>query len=118
METNAIVSLLKRNLYEVFDERDQLLRKAAIEALFAEDCVFASPAGRHVGRTALDAAIVALHQRFSGFRFSERGPATVIEGAGRLAWAFGPPTEPARVTGLDIIAVDDGRISALYTFLD
>jgi hypothetical protein len=38
--------------------------------------------------------------------------------AGRIAWAFGPPHEPRRITGLDVAIVSAGRISALYTFLD
>jgi hypothetical protein len=39
-------------------------------------------------------------------------------GIGRLAWGFGPPNEPAKITGLDVAVVTNGRLSALYAFLD
>jgi hypothetical protein len=41
-----------------------------------------------------------------------------LQDSGRLAWSFGPPEEPERVTGLDVIVVRGDRIAALYTFLD
>jgi NAD(P)-dependent dehydrogenase (short-subunit alcohol dehydrogenase family) len=44
--------------------------------------------------------------------------AQVKADAGRIAWAFGPPHEPRRITGLDVAIVSAGRISALYTYLD
>jgi hypothetical protein len=36
----------------------------------------------------------------------------------RLAWAFGPPHEPRRITGVDVAVVNAWRIAALYTLLD
>ena len=41
-----------------------------------------------------------------------------IQDGGRLAWRSGPPGEPPRYTGLDVIIVRDEKIVALYVFLD
>jgi ketosteroid isomerase-like protein len=46
------------------------------------------------------------------------GPVQSVHDAGRLAWGFGPAGEPPRVTGVDVILMREGRIAALYTFLD
>jgi hypothetical protein len=37
---------------------------------------------------------------------------------GSIAWGSGPAGEPPRYTGLDVIIVRDGKIAALYVFLD
>lgn len=39
----------------------------------------------------------------------------------RAAWQerqFGPPSEPAKITGTDTMLVRDGRIAVLLVFLD
>ena len=115
---SPIDSLLRRNLHEIFGERDEARRRAAIAELTTDDVAFAEPGGRHVGREAMNAAVVALQARMPAFVFTELPPAQVIEGAGRVHWGFGPPDQTPAVTGLDVIVVRDGRIAALYTFLD
>ena len=41
----SIPTLLTRNLHEVFGEGDPARRRAAIDEIFAEDCVFYDPNG-------------------------------------------------------------------------
>ena len=113
-----IATLLMRNLYEVFGERDPSRRSAAIEALLAPDVTFSDPHGRYVGHAAIDGGVSALHARFPNHRFMALGEADVLQDSGRLAWAFGPMDDPQAITGLDVIAVRGGRIAALYTFLN
>jgi hypothetical protein len=113
-----IEALLLRNLHEVFGETDAGRRRAAVDALFAADCVFVAPDGRHEGRAAVAAAAGAIQALFPTAVYSVLAPPDAIDGVGRLAWASGPPEMPRAVTGMDIIVVQDGRIAALYTFLD
>lgn len=115
--TQAIETLLRRNLHDVFGEHDAVRRRRAIDDLIAEDCVFLDPAGRHVGRAALDTAVGAVQAQFPDFVFTEI-MVQALQETGRLHWGFGPPGAPPRVTGLDVILVRDGMIAALYTFLD
>ena len=115
--TQTIETLLRRNLHEVFGERDAARRRHAIEAIIAEDIVFYDPHGRSAGRDALDAAVATLQAQFPDFVFTEimvQG----LEETGRLHWGFGPPGAPPKVTGLDVVLVREGKIAVLYTFLD
>ena len=41
-----------------------------------------------------------------------------LHNAGRLAWGSGPRGDAPEYTGLDVIITRDGKISALYVFLD
>ena len=116
--SDTIENLLVRNLHEVFGERDPSRRTTAIEAIFDRDCLFSDPHGRHVGHRGLEDAVVAHHAQFPDHVFSQIGSVDARQDSGRLAWAFGPPDEPRRITGLDVVVVNAGRISALYTFLD
>src|SRR5262249_61472885 len=45
----SISTLLTRNLDDVFGEIDPARRRAAIDEIFAEDCVFYEPMGVHRG---------------------------------------------------------------------
>jgi len=115
---NTTENLLTRNLLEVFGERDAEKRRSAIAELWADDGVFADPHGRYVGHTELNDAVSQLHARFPGFVFRPtRAPQSFYD-VGRLAWGHGPAGEPPKVTGLDVITVRDGRIVALYAFID
>jgi hypothetical protein len=108
---DSIENLLVRNLHEVFGERDPVRRTTAIEAIFNRDCLFSDPPGRHVGHRGVEDAVVALQARFPDDVFSQIGSVDALQDSGRLAWAFGPPHEPRRITGLDVAVVNAGRIS-------
>jgi len=116
--STTIETLLRRNLHEVFGEHDPARRAAAIQALFSPDIVFSDPHSRQVGHQALEAAVAALQAKLPGYVFTEVSGPDVLQDSGRLAWAFGPLEDPQRITGLDVVVVEAGRIAALYTFLD
>ena len=115
---DTIENLLTRNLLEVFGERDAVKRGSVIAALWAQDGVFADPYGRYVGYAALNDAVSQLHAKFPGFIFAPIGAPQAFYDVGRLAWAHGPVGELPKVTGLDVVTVRDGRIAALYAFID
>ena len=51
----SISTLLIRNLRDVFGENDPALRRAAIDEIFTEDCVFYDPnKGVYRGRDEID----------------------------------------------------------------
>lgn len=111
-------ALLTRNLYDFFGERDPRRRRTAIAMLFVPHAQFSDPHGRHIGHTALDEAVSALHAQFPDHASTALGEADAQKEFGRLAWAFGPPDDPQRTTGLDVAIFRGSRISALYTFVD
>jgi hypothetical protein len=116
--TSTIENILTRNLLEIFGERDAAKRRSVIAALWAENGVFVDPFGRYVGQAALNDAVSQLHAKFPGFIFAPIGAPQAFYEVGRLAWGHGPVGEPPKVTGLDVVTVRDGRIAALYAFID
>ncbi len=110
--------LLHRNLQEVFGEGDAERRRAAIDELYTEDCVLYVPPGTFVGREALDKFAGDLRATHPHFAYVPRGEPQALHNAGRLAWGSGPRGEAPEYTGLDVIIVRDGKIAALYVFLD
>jgi hypothetical protein len=116
--SNIIETLLLRNLQEVFGEGDPVRRRAAIEELYAEDCVVLLPIGRYVGHQALDQIAGELRAGHPTFVYTPHSAPQVVQDACRIAWGSGPAGEPPRYTGLDVIIVRDGKIATLYVFLD
>ncbi len=114
---NTVATLLKRNLHEVFGERDAQKRRKAIAQLWSEDCVFIDHSGKSQGRDELDRTVVALHQHLPGYVFSELGPVDLLHDSGRLAWSYGRPGQEP-VKGVDVVVTRNGRISLMLTFLD
>jgi hypothetical protein len=62
----SISTLLTRNLHDVFGENDPARRRAAIDEIFTEDCVFYEPRGVYRGRDEINGvgAIKATHPDF------------------------------------------------------
>jgi ketosteroid isomerase-like protein len=114
---DTIETLIKRNLHEVFGERDVNKRRKAIAQLWTEDCVFIDHSGKTRGRDALDRAVATLHDRLPGYVFSELRPVDLLHESGRLAWSYGRPNQES-IKGVDVVLVRDGRISLMLTFLD
>ena len=115
---NRTHELLYRNLQEVFGEGDATHRRAAIEELYAEDCVLYVPPGVFVGHDALDKFAGDLRATHPQFVYRPHSKPQTLHNAGRLAWGSGPRDAAPEYTGLDVIIVRDGKIAALYVFLD
>jgi len=65
----SVSTLLTRNLHDVFGENDPARRRAAINEIFTEDCVFYEPSG-HVyrGRDEIDHVAGTLRAMHPDFR--------------------------------------------------
>jgi len=116
--SDRIHELLNRNLQEVFGEGDAAPRRAAIEELYTDDCVLYAPPGILVGHDALDKFAGDLRATHPDFVYTPHGAPQSLHNAGRLAWGSGPADKVPAYTGMDVIIVRDGKIAALYVFLD
>ena len=116
--SERIHELLHRNLQEVFGEGDAARRRAAIQELYTDDCVLDVPPGVFVGHDALDKFAGDLRATHPHFVYVPRGAPQALHNAGRLAWGSGPRGGKPDYTGMDVIIVRDGKIAALYVFLD
>jgi hypothetical protein len=61
--------LLTRNLRDVFGENDAPRRRAAIDEIYTEDCVFYEPKGVYRGRDEIDRVAGALKATHPDFRY-------------------------------------------------
>ena len=111
-------TLMERNLLEVFGQRDSARRATVIAEIYTADCTFNEAEERIVGRDALNAKVEGILKEAPGFVFRAAGPAQVNHDLGRLQWSLGPAGAPPVVTGMDVAVLGEGRIQALYTFLD
>ena len=117
-DAKLIATLLSRNVAEVFGENDAARRRAVISEIYAEDAVVHAPPGTIVGHDALDKFAGELRITHPHYVYTPSGEPQVLHDSARLAWGSGPAGEAARYTGEDFIFVRNGKIAALYIYLD
>jgi hypothetical protein len=114
----SVATLLTRNLHEVFGENDPRRRRAAIDEIYAEDCVFYDPtSGAHRGRDEIERVAASIRALQPDFRYDAQPPEELGDG-GRIRWVEGRPGEAPAVGGTDFIIARDGQIAAIYLFFD
>ena len=116
--SHSISTLLTRNLHEVFGEGDPVRRRATIDEIFTEDCVFYDPKGVYRGRDEVDRIAGAIRATHPDFRYTPTAEPEELHNAGRIRWVSGRPGEAPAYAGTDFIIARDGRIAALYLFFD
>jgi hypothetical protein len=114
----SISTLLIRNLHEVFGENDPARRRAAIDEIFTEDCVFYEPKGVHRGRDEIDRIAGAIKATHPDFRYEPIAEPEELGNGGRVQWVSGRPGDPPAYAGTDFIIARDSRIAAVYLFFD
>jgi hypothetical protein len=111
--------LLERNLLEVWNERDTVKRRAIMESIYLEDATFYEGGLASTGYESMNNRIGhTLNELPTNFVFHIIQPARVNHNIGRLCWGVGPVNGEAKITGIDIALFRNGRIEALYVFLD
>lgn len=106
--------LMRRTLDGLFNEPDPDRRRAMLPELFCEDGSFHDPRGSYTGHAAIERAVTTLREAFPGWSFRASTLAGIAGDAGTLSWSFGPPEDPARLRGVDLARLRDGRIHALF----
>jgi len=111
-------TLLLRNLQDVFGEGDPSRRRAVIDEIFTDDCVFYEPAGVHRGRDEIDRVAGAIRATHPDFQYQPIAAPEELGDGARVKWVSGRPGEPPAYAGTDFITTRDGRITAVYLFFD
>jgi len=115
----SIPTLLTRNLHDVFGENDGTRRRAAIDEIYTEDCVFYDPTkGVYRGRDEIDRVAGEIKATHPDFRYQPIVGPEELGNGGRIQWVSGRPGEAPAYAGTDFIIARDGRIAALYLFFD
>jgi len=115
----SISTLLIRNLRDVFGENDPTRRRAAIDEIYTEDCVFFDPSkGVYRGRDQIDRIAGTIKATHPDFRYQPISEPAEAGDGGIVRWVSGRPGEAPAYSGTDFIIARDGRIAALYLFFD
>ena len=115
---SSISTLLIRNLEDVFGENDPVRRRAAIDEIFTEDCVFYEPRGSYRGRDEIHRIAGVIKATHPDFRYQPIVPPEELGNGGRVQWVSGRPGATPEYAGTDFIIARDGRIDAVYLFFD
>src|ERR1700730_301496 len=121
METKSVVdpAHLTNRYLEVWNEKDEARRNAAIRALWAEGGGHVAPSIEVYGHEALEARVARTHQRWvleEGYRFASRGNATAHHNVVKFTWEMVPAAGgKAESVGVDRPLLDaDGRLRSVY----
>src|SRR4030081_3543824 len=115
----SISTLLIRNLRDVFGENDPARRRAAIDEIYTEDCVFYDPSkGVYRGRDEIDRIAGAIKATHPEFRYQPMTEPAESGNGGLVRWVSGRPGEAPAYAGTDFIIARDGKIAAVYLFFD
>jgi catechol 2,3-dioxygenase-like lactoylglutathione lyase family enzyme len=117
MTTEEILALLTRHL-GVLNNLDKASRAPALAGVYAENLLFIDPYQESTGSEHFDAFLQNLHQKFPGAVFQLAQPIDVHHHIARINWNFGPPANPTAVTGQDTVVLADGKVQAIYVFLN
>ena len=88
--SHSISTLLTRNLLDVFGENNPARRRAAINEIFTEDCVFYDPnGGVYRGRDEIDRIAGAIKGAHLDFRYEPIAEPEELGNGGRVQWVSG-----------------------------
>jgi hypothetical protein len=107
----SILTLLTRNLDDVFGENDPVCRRTAIDEIYTEEGVFYDPnGGVYHGRDEIDRIAGVIRATHPDFRYQPIAAPEEVGNGGRVKWVSG---EPRVYAGTDFIISRDGRIAAV-----
>ncbi len=116
---NDLALLMEENLTNVWSQRDASERIKSIATIYISDSSLYHVGHQTTGHEAINESIrkvlVNLPTSFSFFKLK---PVVINNNMGRLIWGMGPNKESIMATGMDVAVFEDGKIKALYVFLD
>src|SRR2546430_15285536 len=87
----SISTLLTRNLHDVFGENDPARRRAAIDEIFTEDCVFYETMGVYRGSDEIVSVAGEIMANQPDFRYQQIAGPEVMGIRGRIQWVSCSP---------------------------
>jgi hypothetical protein len=113
------VSSVINRYSDVWNTTDPRRRRELISEVFAEDAAYTDPLAAVHGRDAIDQFVGAAQTQFAGLQFSLGGPIDAHHDQARFTWHLAAPgTEEPVVIGFDVALLHEGRLRAVYGFLD
>src|ERR1700722_7984056 len=111
--------LILPTLRAVFGENDPARRRAVVDEIYNEDCVFYDPnSGAHRGRDEIDRVAGVIKATHPDFQYQPIGVPEEVGDAARVRWVSGTPGKAPAYAGTDFLIARNGRIAAVYLFFD
>ena len=112
------ISLAKRNLLNIFGERDPQKRLAAMHETYASDITFYEPDNIVTGFDAISDLVESLLSKAPDWVFKPADKIWVNHDMVTLEWGFGPEGGEAVVKGNDLMIINsEGKVKAMYTMI-
>ncbi|WP_028937684.1 nuclear transport factor 2 family protein [Pseudonocardia spinosispora] len=110
---------LAERYIDVWNETDPAARRSKIDELYSAEAGYTDPLVDARGVEAIDTTIAAVQQQFAGLVFSLAGPVDAHHNTARFQWNLGAPgAEEPLVVGFDVAVAENGKLAAVYGFLD
>jgi hypothetical protein len=111
--SNSISTLMLRNLRDVFGENDPVRRRAAIDEIYNEDCVFYDPnTGAHRGREEVDRIAGAIKATHPDFQCGRRVPLARSQPTrGLISSSLGTAGFPPSISFSTVLAIPLDRMA-------
>lgn len=113
----ASVTALLKGYISMWNERDPHARQSIGREVFIPDAHYVDPNVSARGRAAIDTYVAGWQDQFPGFVFV-LGQVRSHHDVAHFGWHFGPPGEAPAAAGVDVVTMEQGRISAIYGFFD
>jgi len=118
MITN-LSELMEKNLYNVWNERDAVVRLNNLKSLYIEDSTLFEIDMVANGVEAINVQVSHLLDSLPrDFVFTQQKPILINNNVGRLIWGVGPKGQDPVQIGMDIAFFDGSKIRFLYVFLE
>jgi hypothetical protein len=103
----------------IWNERDDITRRARIAQLFAAGATYADPMMKGSGIEGIDSMIGAAQQQFPGHRFTLHGTQDGHNDVVRFSWTLAADGAAPVAKGSDVAYLDEqGRLRQVTGFLD
>src|SRR5918911_593343 len=114
----ADIQTIVQRYIDTWNETDPQRRRALIAEVFTEDAAYTDPLAAVRGQAGIDQFIAAAQAQFAGLQFSLGSPIDAHHDQARFTWHLGPPGAEPVVIGFDVAVVHNGRLGAVYGFID
>lgn len=116
---NKLEQLLVHHLKEIWNQRNETLRRTAMESVYAKDIDLFEVGEKFTGYQDVNHKIGGtLNSLPPGFSIVQLKPIIINNNVGKLDWGVGPEGAPPVATGTDIVVFENEKIKALYVFLN
>ncbi|SKC53670.1 hypothetical protein [Ohtaekwangia koreensis] len=116
---DKLEQLLVQHLNGIWNQRDETLRRTAIDRVYAKDISLFEVGEKFTGHQDVNHKISkTLNGLPPVFSIVQLKPIIINNNIGKLDWGVGPAGAPPVATGTDIVIFENEKIKSLYVFLN